>query len=116
MPGKREEYLTWDESFMGVALAMACRSKDPSTIVGACIVKDNRILSTGYNWLTSGMNDDLVYWNSIGEENGDKQKIKNYWVIHAERNAVYNYRGSLQDLEGSTLYVTLFLVENVLRQ
>lgn len=49
MPGKREEYLTWDESFMGVALAMACRSKDPSTIVGACIVKDNRILSTGYN-------------------------------------------------------------------
>ena len=47
---KRENYLKWDEYFMGVALLSAQRSKDPSTQVGACIVgSDNRILSMGYN-------------------------------------------------------------------
>ena len=30
------------------------------------------------------------------------------YVVHAEANAVLNYRGSLKDLEGSTVYVTLF--------
>ena len=47
---KRQDYLTWDEYFMGVAKLSAKRSKDPSTQVGACIVgRDNRILSIGYN-------------------------------------------------------------------
>ena len=35
---KRDNYITWDEYFMGVALLSAKRSKDPSTQVGACIV------------------------------------------------------------------------------
>lgn len=108
MPGKREEYLTWEESFMGVAMLMAGRSKDPSTIVGACIVKDNRIVSTGYNGLTESMSDDEAPWNSIGELTGELEKTKNPWVLHAERNAVYNYRGPLADFQGSTLYVTFF--------
>ena len=33
---------------------------------------------------------------------------KHNYVVHAEANAVLNYRGSLKDLEGSTVYVTLF--------
>ena len=45
---KREDYISWDEYFMGVALLSAMRSKDPSTQVGACIVNaDNRIVSVG---------------------------------------------------------------------
>ena len=47
---KRQDYLKWDEYFMGIALLSAQRSKDPSTSVGCCIVsKDNKILSVGYN-------------------------------------------------------------------
>lgn len=47
---KREDYISWDEYFMGVALLSAMRSKDPNTQVGACIVNDdNRIVSVGYN-------------------------------------------------------------------
>ena len=43
---KREDYITWDEYFMGVAILSGKRSKDPSTQVGACIVsQDNKILS-----------------------------------------------------------------------
>ena len=50
MTGKRVDYITWDEYFMGVALLSGRRSKDPSTQVGACIVsQDNKILSMGYN-------------------------------------------------------------------
>ena len=44
---KREDYISWDEYLMGIALLSAQRSKDPGTQVGACIVdrKTNRILS-----------------------------------------------------------------------
>ena len=50
MTGKRADYITWDEYFMGVALLSGRRSKAPSTQVGACIVsQDNKILSMGYN-------------------------------------------------------------------
>ena len=47
---KRSDYISWDEYFMGIAMLSACRSKDPNTQVGACIVNDrNRIMSVGYN-------------------------------------------------------------------
>ena len=38
---KREDYISWDEYFMGVAMLSAERSKDPNTDVGACIVSDD---------------------------------------------------------------------------
>ena len=47
---KRQDYLSWDEYFMGIAVLSSYRSKDPNTQVGACIVNDNnRIMSVGYN-------------------------------------------------------------------
>ena len=47
---KREDYINWDEYFMGIALLTAMRSKDPNSQVGACIVSpENKILSLGYN-------------------------------------------------------------------
>lgn len=107
MPGKREEYLSWDEFFMGNALLVSARSKDPSNQVGACIVNDeHKVLSVGYNGLTRGMNDDEFYWNSIGEQTNELDKVKDYFSVHAERNAILNYRGNMKDLEGATMYVT----------
>ena len=50
MSDKREDYISWDEYFMGVAMLSGMRSKDPNTQVGACIVSpDHKILSMGYN-------------------------------------------------------------------
>ncbi len=107
MPGKREEYLTWDEYFMGQALEVSLRSKDPSTQVGACIISsDNKQVSIGYNGLTNGMDDDQFSWNSPGEKTGDLYTTKNPWVAHAELNAILNCHGA--NLEGTTIYVTLF--------
>ena len=45
---KRQDYLSWDAYFMGVALLSAQRSKDNNTQVGSCIVDPhNKILSMG---------------------------------------------------------------------
>ena len=60
---KKENYLKWDEYFMGIALLSAERSKDPHTSVGACIVSEsNKILSVGYNGMPLGCSDDEYPW------------------------------------------------------
>ena len=52
---KREDYIRWDEYFMGISKLAGMRSKDPNTQVGACIVsEDNNILSMGYNGFPKG--------------------------------------------------------------
>ena len=70
MGGKRNDYISWDEYFMGVAALSGMRSKDPSTQVGACIVSENnKILSMGYNGFPNGCDDDVFPWERTGEEN-----------------------------------------------
>lgn len=103
MSGKRLNYISWDEYFMGVSHLSGMRSKDPNTQVGACIVgKDNRILSMGYNGLPNGCSDEEFPW----EREGDELATKYPYVAHGELNAILNYRGG--SLEGSKLYVSLF--------
>lgn len=103
MQGKREDYINWDDYFMGVALLAAQRSKDPSTQVGACIVDEtNRILSTGYNGFPKGCSDDDFPWN----RNADEGETKYPFVVHAELNAILNNRG--KSLADSKIYVALF--------
>lgn len=100
---KRQDYITWDEYFMGVASLAAMRSKDPSTQVGACIVdNENRILSTGYNGFPSGCSDDDFPW----DREGGFSETKYPFVVHAELNAILNARG--KNLTGARIYVDLF--------
>ncbi len=67
MISKREDYISWDEYFMGVALISAKRSKDPNTQVGACIVdNDNKIVGIGYNGFPKGCSDDDLPWGNKG--------------------------------------------------
>lgn len=105
MPGKREGAISWDEFFMRVAVAASMRSKDPHTQVGACIADTNqRILSVGYNGTPGDLDDDEFPWGTDEDPLLDKHS----YVIHAEANALLNYRGSLKDMTGATVYVTLF--------
>ena len=98
---KRQDYISWDEYFMGIAMLAARRSKDPNTQVGACIVSpDNIIISTGYNGMPKGCSDDEFPWAREGEQ------TKYPYVVHAELNAILNANG--RDLRGSRLYVALF--------
>ena len=99
---KREDHLSWDEYFMGIASLSALRSKDPSTQVGACIVnEEKRILSMGYNGMPHHCHDDEYPW----EREGGFLNTKYPYVVHAEPNAILN---STTSLENATLYVTLF--------
>ncbi|WP_276504558.1 deoxycytidylate deaminase [Terrimonas pollutisoli] len=100
---KRQDYISWDEYFMGVALLSAKRSKDPSTQVGACIVNDkNKIVGAGYNGLPIGCSDDEFPW----DKRGDFLDTKYPYVCHAELNAILNNIG--MDLKGCRIYTALF--------
>ncbi|HAN21060.1 MAG: cytidine deaminase [Clostridiales bacterium GWF2_36_10] len=101
---KRNDYISWDEYFMGISLLAAMRSKDPSTQVGACIVNDdNIILSTGYNGFPKGCDDDVFPWE---RDNSEVNKTKYPYVVHAELNAILNSGG--RSLKGAKIYVALF--------
>jgi dCMP deaminase len=101
--GKRLDYLSWDQYFMGVALLSAQRSKDPNTQVGACIVdRRKRIVGIGYAGFPTGCSDDELPW---GREGGPLE-TKYPYVCHAELNAILNRNSA--DLTGCTIYPTLF--------
>lgn len=103
MSNKREDYISWDEYFMGVAHLASLRSKDPGTQVGACIVSpEHKILSIGYNGFPNGCSDDAFSWDKYGEGLDSKY----LYSTHSELNAILNYRGG--SLEGAKMYVTLF--------
>ncbi|PKL14810.1 MAG: cytidine deaminase [Spirochaetae bacterium HGW-Spirochaetae-8] len=100
---KRNDYIRWDEYFMGVALLSAQRSKDPNTQVGACIVNpDKKIVGVGYNGFPSGCDDDELPWAREGEY----LETKYPYVCHAELNAILN--SISRDLKGCSIYVALF--------
>lgn len=87
----------WDERFLDLALHVAQWSKDPSTKVGAVIVRpDKRIVSLGYNGFPRGVCDH--------EERYAERAVKYKFVSHAERNALDNVS---EDVTGCTLYSTL---------
>jgi len=99
---------SWDEYFINIAEVVATRSNCSSRSVGAIIVNDNRIVSTGYNGTPKG------YQNCFeggcvrcasGTNTGEK--LEECLCVHAEANAIIQaaYHGG--QVKGSTLYCTL---------
>lgn len=88
--------------YMQLALNKAKLSCDPNTQVGCVIVKDNEVLSFGYNTLPCGLH---YHEYPLDVRNGDYFLTKYPYMIHAEAKAISNAKTCL---ESSTLYVTLF--------
>lgn len=86
----------WNAWFMEGVYWVASKSKDPKTKIGAIIVKDKRIVSTGYNGIPIGVNDAIEARN----QRPDKYK----WYEHGERNAIYAAAKFGISTEGATLY------------
>ena len=88
----------WDPHWLGLAHYMSRVSKDPSTKVGAVIVRpDMTLASVGYNGFARGMGDhDHLYQN---------REEKYPRIIHGEMNAILNAHGPV---DGCTLYTTPF--------
>lgn len=99
---KRNDVLSWDEYFMGLAHLSAKRSKDPNTQVGAAIVSpEHRVVGIGYNGFPNGCDDNEFPW----EREGEFACTKYPFVVHAELNAILN---STTNLSGCSIYVSLF--------
>ena len=73
--------------------------------VGAIIVKDERIISIGYNGTPSGWDNDCEYmeYDDNGDELGLKTKPE---VLHAETNAIAKLAKSTESGDGAVLFVT----------
>jgi dCMP deaminase len=88
----------WDRRFLRIANEVQSWSKDPSTKCGCVIVRDRRILSTGYNGLPANLSDSLPRYQD--------REYKLATIIHAEKNAIFNAAKNGSTTEGSTAYVT----------
>lgn len=103
MLGPREDYRSWDDTWMGVAVWFAGRSKDPSTQVGACIVDQyNHIVGVGYNGVPVNIDSHDIPW----DREGDFLDTKYPYMCHAESNAIDN--SDCSRIKNSRMYVTLF--------
>ena len=97
----------WDEYFMEIADLVSARSTCLRRRVGAVIIRDKRILSTGYNGAPAG----LAHCSEVGCLR-EKLKIpsgKNLELcrgLHAEQNAIIQAALSGTSISGSTAYVT----------
>jgi dCMP deaminase len=90
---------SWDEYFMQIAFTVAERSTCNRAQVGAVLVRDRRILTTGYNGAPSG----LPHCEEIGHLIIDGHCVR---TLHAEQNAII--QGALHGISiaGATAYVT----------
>jgi dCMP deaminase len=90
---------SWDEYFMQIAFTVAERSTCNRAQVGAVLVRDRRILTTGYNGAPSG----LPHCEEIGHLIIDDHCVR---TLHAEQNAII--QGALHGISiaGATAYVT----------
>ena len=89
----------WDEYFMNIARMVATRSTCNRKYVGAVIVKNNAILSTGYNGSMSG----APHCHDVGCIVENDHCIA---TIHAEQNAIIHAAKHGISMDGSSIYVT----------
>jgi dCMP deaminase len=83
----------WNNRFIGLAEMVASWSKDPSTKVGCVLVKNRKVVATGFNGFPPGIVDDERL-----HDRGTKYEL----IIHAEQNAILQ---AGRDAYGSTAYI-----------
>lgn len=94
-----------DKTFINIAHEIASASKCVSKQVGAVIVRDGRILSTGYNGTPAGYKNCSDYWN--GEYTDEHHEWSKTYEIHAEMNAIIWAARQGISIDGGTIFVTL---------
>lgn len=91
--------VSWDEYFMNIAREVATRSTCSRKHVGAVIVRDKTILSTGYNGSVRG----LGHCDEEGHMMEDGHCVR---TIHAEANAIIQAAKNGTRIEGAGIYIT----------
>jgi dCMP deaminase len=96
--------LDWDEYFMSIALLASCRSPCERLHVGSVIVKNNRIISMGYNGFIPG-----APHISRLQDNHEQS------IIHSEINAITDCAKRGASLDNAKIYVTHYPCPNCFR-
>jgi dCMP deaminase len=92
---KPYDRIDWDDYFISTALLISCRSSCERLHVGCVLVKNNRIISAGYNGFISG-----APHNSIVVDNHEQA------TVHAEMNAVSDCAMRGVNINGAIAYIT----------
>ena len=87
----------YDKAYLRIAKEWSLLSYCKRKQVGAIIVRDRMIISDGYNGTPSG------FENCCEDEEG----LTNWYVLHAEANAILKVASSTQTCQDATLYITL---------
>ena len=87
----------YDKAYLRIAKEWSRLSYCKRKQVGAIIIRDRMIISDGYNGTPSG------FENCCEDEAG----LTQWYVLHAEANAILKVARSTQSCEGATLYITL---------
>lgn len=103
-----DDRISWDEYFMQMAELTAKRSTCLRRQVGAVIVKDTRIIATGYNGAPKGLKHCAQLGGCLREKlhvpSGERHELCR--ALHAEQNAIIQAATLGQSIEGGTIYVT----------
>ena len=100
----KDNHLDWDEYFMSIALLASCRSPCERLHVGSVIVKDNRLISMGYNGFICGA-------PHISRIQDDHEQS----IIHSEINAITDCAKRGASLNNSKIYITHYPCINCFR-
>ena len=92
-----KKQLRYDKAYLRMAIEWSNLSHCERKKVGALLVKNQMIISDGYNGTPSGFD------NCCENDNGDT----NWYVLHAEANAILKVAKSNNSADGATLYITL---------
>lgn len=88
--------LSWDEYFLKLAYFVSAKSKDIRTKIGSVVAKNKRILSTGYNGIPAGCNDELIERQSY--------PTKKYYFSHSEANSIFFAARNGVNISESSIY------------
>ena len=94
---------SWDEYFMTLANQVATRTTCLRRGVGAVIVKDRRILATGYNGVPTGLAEVGCLRQQLGVPSGQRHEICR--GLHAEQNAIIQAARYGINIDGASIYI-----------
>jgi dCMP deaminase len=89
----------WKTAYMDTASRFAALSTAEKLKVGSCVVKDNRIISIGYNGTPSG-------WDNKCEVDTELGMVTKDEVIHAEANAIIKLAASSESGQDADMFIT----------
>jgi dCMP deaminase len=99
-----DKRINWDDYFMSIAVLASCRSPCERLNVGSVIVKNNRIISMGYNGYIPG----APHISRVVDNHEQS-------IIHSEMNAITDCAKRGVSLEGSKIYITHYPCPNCFR-